>query len=234
MAVPGPGLGHVHHRSAPPRLPRRLSESSVRIHSSISPISMCEYHTSSVVIPAACRSPRRYSRAAAVTTCRRSAGAKPRSRPAISKLAASRFTSHSHGPGSVSSKSLMSNISWRSGEPNTPKLDRWASPQHCTVMPESGVAARSDAMIRAAPRKKVNGETSMRPYRMGTSSGTRLAACSSSRATGSGRSGSGLHWPCEERGARLPGRLAPGPPARPGWAGGSSAPSAGGGPSPSP
>ena len=38
-------------------------------------------------------------------------GLNPRSRPRISKLAASRFTSHSHGPGSVSSKSLMSNIS---------------------------------------------------------------------------------------------------------------------------
>ena len=40
----------------------------------------------------------------------------PLSRPAIAKLAASRFTSHSHGPGSVSSKSFMSNTSRRSGE----------------------------------------------------------------------------------------------------------------------
>ena len=78
-------------------------------------------------------------------------------------LAASRFTSHSQGPGSVSSKSLQSKTSWRSGEPNTPKLERWASPQIWAVRPERGVPERSDAMIRAAPRKKVKGETSMRP-----------------------------------------------------------------------
>ena len=47
-------------------------------------------------------------------------------------LTASRLTSHSHGPGSVSSKSLTSNIKRRSGEANTPKFDRCASPQHCT------------------------------------------------------------------------------------------------------
>ena len=66
--------------------------------------------------------------------------------------AARRLTSHSHGPGSVSSKSLMSKISRRSGVPNTPKLDRWASPQSWTVTPEVGVAARSVAMSNAAPR----------------------------------------------------------------------------------
>jgi len=69
-----------------------------------------------------------------------------------SKLAASRFTSHSHGPGRVSSKSLMSKIICRSGVPNRPKFDRWASPHSCTVTPETGVAARSVAMISAAPR----------------------------------------------------------------------------------
>ena len=42
------------------------------------------------------------------TAARRSLRLKPFSRPAISKLAASRLTSHSHGPGSVSSKSLRS------------------------------------------------------------------------------------------------------------------------------
>ncbi len=65
---------------------------------------------------------------------------KPLSRAAISMLAARRLTSHSHGPGSVSSKSLRSNTSRRSGEANTPKFDRCASPQHCTVRPERGVA----------------------------------------------------------------------------------------------
>ena len=76
----------------------------------------------------------------------------PRSRPRTSKLAARRFTSHSHGPDSVSSKSLMSNSIRRSGVPNRPKFDRWASPQSCTVTPDRGVAARSAAMISAAPR----------------------------------------------------------------------------------
>ena len=41
---------------------------------------------------------------------------KPRSRPATAKLATRRFTSHSKGPGSVSSKSLMLKTSRRSGE----------------------------------------------------------------------------------------------------------------------
>ena len=45
------------------------------------------------------------------------------------KLAASRLTSYSKGPGSVSSKSLTSNSSRRSGEAKAPKFDRWASPQ---------------------------------------------------------------------------------------------------------
>ena len=67
-------------------------------------------------------------------------------------LAASRFTSHSHGPGSVSSKSLTSKTSLRSGEPNSPKLDRCASPQACTMIPVAGVRARSLAIGRAAPR----------------------------------------------------------------------------------
>ena len=40
-------------------------------------------------------------------------------------------------------------------------------------------------MINAAPRKNANGETSIRPYRIGTSSGTRETACSSSNPTGS-------------------------------------------------
>ncbi len=81
----------------------------------------------------------------------------------MTTLAAKRLTSHSHGPGRVSSKSLTSNMSERSGEANRPKLDRWASPQICAESPERGVVARSEAMTRAAPRKKVKGDTSMRP-----------------------------------------------------------------------
>ncbi len=64
-----------------------------------------------------------------MTTSRRSELLKPSSRPQTSKLAASRFTSHSQGPGSVSSKSLMSNSIFRSGDAKTPKFERWASPQ---------------------------------------------------------------------------------------------------------
>ena len=71
-------------------------------------------------------------------------------------LAARRLTSHSHGPGSVSSKSLTSNTSVRSGEANTPKFDRCASPQHWTGSPDRGVAARSCAMIMR--RAAVEGE----------------------------------------------------------------------------
>ena len=78
-------------------------------------------------------------------------------------LAARRLTSHSQGPGRVSSKSLQSKTSWRSGEPNTPKLERWASPQIWAESLERGVVERSDAMISAAPRKKVNGVASIRP-----------------------------------------------------------------------
>ena len=85
-------------------------------------------------------------------TVRRSFLVKPRSRPAIAKLATSRLTSHSHGPGADSSKSFMSNTRFRSGVPNTPKFDRWASPHSCTRSPETGVRERSSAMIRAPPR----------------------------------------------------------------------------------
>ena len=87
----------------------------------------------------------------------------PLLRPATTMLAASRLMSHSHGPGCVSSKSLQSKTSWRSGDPKTPKFERCASPQIWAVRPDDGVVERSDAMIRAAPRKKVKGETSMRP-----------------------------------------------------------------------
>jgi hypothetical protein len=110
-------------------LPRRFSPTSALIQAVTSSIFRWAYQTSRVLIFAASRILSRYLRTPALTIARRSDGAKPRSRPAISKLAASLFTSHSHGPGRVSSKSLMSNTSWRSGEPNNPKLDRWASPQ---------------------------------------------------------------------------------------------------------
>jgi hypothetical protein len=57
----------------------------------------------------------------------------------------------------------MSNSRRRSGEPNSPKFDRWASPHSCTVTPVFGVDARSEAMIRDPPRKNENGEAAIRP-----------------------------------------------------------------------
>ena len=71
---------------------------------------------------------------------------------ATARLAASRLTSHSNGPGRVSSKSLTSKTSRRSGEANAPKFDRCASPHSCTRSPDAGIPARSAAIGRAAPR----------------------------------------------------------------------------------
>ncbi len=85
-------------------------------------------------------------------TARTSAFGNPLLRAAIVKLAAMRFTSYSKGPGSVSSKSLRSNSSRRSGDANIPKFDRCASPHSCTISPAVGVPARSEPMILAAPR----------------------------------------------------------------------------------
>ena len=83
---------------------------------------------------------------------RPSALVNPLLRAAIVKLAAIRFTSYSKGPGSVSSKSFRSKTSCRSGDANTPKFERCASPQSCTSSPAVGVSFRSAAMIFAAPR----------------------------------------------------------------------------------
>ena len=87
------------------------------------------YQTSMLRISAKRAIASRYSRAAAITTEPQAASSKPRSRPATAKLAASRFTSHSNGPGSVSSKSLMLKTRLRSGAAKMPKLERCASPQ---------------------------------------------------------------------------------------------------------
>ncbi len=70
------------------------------------------------------------------------AAPRPRSRPHISMLAAKRFTSHSHGPGAVSSKSLTSKTSLRSEAANPPKFAIWASPHACTRNPVEGVSRR--------------------------------------------------------------------------------------------
>src|ERR1019366_3911915 len=76
----------------------------------------------------------------------------PFSRAATTRLAASRLTSHSNGPGRVSSKSRKSNIRFRSGVAHRPKFKTWASPQSYTIRPLLAREARSRAMTAAAPR----------------------------------------------------------------------------------
>ena len=83
-------------------------------------------------------SPRGSCAAGATSTASRCLRLKPFSRAAISKLAASRLTSHSQARAGVSSKSLRSKTRRRSGAAKTPKLERWASPQACTRRPEVG------------------------------------------------------------------------------------------------
>ena len=88
------------------------------------------YQTFRLLIPAKPAIAVRYASTVSSTTRSWSLALKPLSRAPISMLTARRLMSHSQGPGSVSSKSLRSNTSCRSGEANTPKFDKWASPQH--------------------------------------------------------------------------------------------------------
>ena len=90
------------------------------------------YQTSKFRIEAKFRIASRYARTVLRTARRVSFGVKSRSRPAIAKLAARRLRSHSQGPGRVSSKSLTSNTSRRSGAAKTPKFERCASPHSWT------------------------------------------------------------------------------------------------------
>ncbi len=124
----------------------------LRICAMNSSTSIRAYHTSSARMPANCCMAVRYAATVPRTIARRCLRENPLSRPATSKLTASRFTSHSHGPGSVSSKSFRSNTSRRSGAANNPKFDRCASPHSWACSPELGLAARSAAISSAAPR----------------------------------------------------------------------------------
>jgi hypothetical protein len=105
----------------------------------------------------------------------------------MAMLATSRLTSHSQGPGSVSSKSLTSKTRFLSGDAYRPKFETCASPHNCAVSPVSGADAKSEAISRAAPRKNAKRDGSIRPYRTGSRSAIRDAACDSSRSTGSWR-----------------------------------------------
>ncbi len=112
----------------------------------------CAYQMSIVCISANSAIDSRYALTDASVAARPSALLNPLLRAAMVKLAAMRFTSYSKGPGRVSSKSLRSNTSSRSGDANTPKFERCASPHSCTSSPAIGVSFRSAAMIFAAPR----------------------------------------------------------------------------------
>ena len=146
-AVAGAGLGHVGLGS----LADAESTWPCSCLKTVS-TSMWAYHTSRLDMVANLRIADRYSPRRPSSTFLRSLAEYPLSRPAIAKLAARRLTSHSHGPGNVSSKSLMSKTRRRSGEPKMPKFIRCASPHACAVRPERGVPARSLAMMSAAPR----------------------------------------------------------------------------------
>ena len=104
----------------------------------------------------------RYTRTAVVTTWSRSRRAKPCSLATTWRLAARRLTSHSHGPGSVSSKSFTSKITLRSGVAKVPKLATCASPHACTVRPVTGVTRQVGGHHRrrtAVERERRRGHT---------------------------------------------------------------------------
>ena len=82
----------------------------------------CAYQTSILPISANPSIASRYARTESRVTACVSASEKPLFRAAIVKLAASRSTSYSNGPGSVSSKSFTSNSSVRSGESEHPEV----------------------------------------------------------------------------------------------------------------
>ena len=77
-------------------------------------------------------------------------------RPATTRLVASRLTSHSQGPGRVSSKSFTSKTWSRSGVPKIPKLERWASPQ--SWGPKPGGRGRRKVVGHHARRTAKEGE----------------------------------------------------------------------------
>src|SRR5580765_3313484 len=125
------------------------------------------YQVSSTDISAKWAIDVRYEATVDAADRRASFGSRPSHRAARTKLVASRFTSHSNGPGRVSSKSVMSKTSARSGVAKPPKFIRWQSPQHCTVSPADGVPFRSYACRIAEPRKKANADSAIRVNRTG-------------------------------------------------------------------
>ena len=103
-------------------------------------MSMRAYQRSRLRIVANSRIASRYDLPTATLIAGALLAANPRSRPATAKLATRRLTSHSNGPGSVSSKSLTPKTSRRSGAAKAPKFERCASPQSWACSPVRGVA----------------------------------------------------------------------------------------------
>lgn len=146
-AVTPAGLGELRGELPAPARPQPPPASSLSMSASA-----LAYQTSRSRIPAKRHICSRYDLTVARTIVRRSASSKPFSRAAITMLAASRLTSHSHGPGSVSSKSLRSKSRLRSAEASSRKFIRCASPHSWVRKPDTGVRERSSAMMAAAPR----------------------------------------------------------------------------------
>ena len=118
--------------------------------------------------------------------------ANPLLRAAIVKLAAMRFTSYSNGPGRVSSKSFRSNSSCRSGEANTPKFDRCASPHSCDAQP----GRRRVLEVRGHDLRRAPVERERRDHHPAVANGHEIGLAGGvllprSSATGSGRSPAG-------------------------------------------
>ena len=129
---------------------------------------------------------------------------KPRSRPAIARLATRRLTSHSHGPGSVSSKSLMSNTSRRSGDGEAAEVGevRVAAALHLAarmrgVRRQVGRHDRGRAPVERERRHEHP------PVPQRHQLGHPAARLLLSSSTGSRRSAAGSQSPCSERGARV-------------------------------
>ena len=109
------------------------------------------YHTPNSVSAANSRIASRYWRAVASTAFRRSAGFSWPSRPATSMLAARRFTSHSHGPGRVSSKSFTSNSKERSGRGEAAEVEQVSVPAALHPEPRGGRGGQVGGHDRRRP-----------------------------------------------------------------------------------
>ena len=133
--------------------------------------STCSYQTSSGDSFARRAMWSRYDRTVARTASCRTSTSMPIVRHATSMLAARRFTSHSHGPRQrlVEVVDVEHEAALGRGEDAEVQDVRVTARLH--LQPAHRRGREVVAMTSAAPRRNVNGETIMRPTRMGTSSG---------------------------------------------------------------